>query len=105
MRASIVHLLVALLIAVFAVGAPLPAQADCAQCQDCTLESPAKNDIPCPQKSLACQAQNCAGQQQKMPAQTTGRVVQHGAKAAFGQASAVAIKLADITPETAPPRV
>jgi hypothetical protein len=105
MRASFVHLLVAVLIAVFAIGAPQAALADCARCAECTVEAPAKNDTPCPQKGQVCQmAQSCSGQVQKMPAPSAIHPAQLAGKATFGQGSIAAVKLTHITPETAPPR-
>ena len=50
MRAIFVHILAVLLIAIFAVGSPSPAKADCMKCHDCQSEAPAKNDAPCPEK-------------------------------------------------------
>lgn len=105
MRASVVHLLIALLIAIFAIGAPPPAQADCATCEDCRAQEPAKNKTPCHQKGLACQiAQTCATQLQKMPA----RFVAFGALSSgpniYDNADGIAVKPAFIKPETSPPR-
>lgn len=104
MRGKVVHLLVALLIAVFAIGAPQAAQADCATCDDCTTEAPAKNETRCLQKGLVCQiASSCASQVQKAPAQIA---IQDDATSAvvFGYASSAVGKSAFVTPETAPPR-
>jgi hypothetical protein len=105
MRASFVHLLVAVLIAVFAIGASRAALADCAKCAACTVEVPAKNDPPCPQKGQVCQmAQSCSGQVQKMPAPSAIHPVQLASRVTFGRGSTAAVKLTHITPETAPPR-
>jgi hypothetical protein len=94
------------LIAVFAVGAPLPVLADCAKCDDCSIAAPAGSDAPCPHKGVACQMiQNCASQVQKVPAQLTVHAAREAAKVTFSQASGAAIKLAQITPEVAPPRL
>lgn len=104
MRASIVHILVVLLIAVFASGSLLPAQADCAKCEDCSVEAPAKNEAPCPQKGLACQmVQTCVSQ--KVPSQLGIHPLVEVGEATFGLRSAMAIKSAYLTPETAPPRL
>src|SRR5262245_51294808 len=104
MRAILVHILAVLLIAIFAIGSPPPAKADCAKCHDCSTEAPAKNDVPCPEKGLICQvAQACASQAQKAPAQIDIGDLDAG-KAAFGASSSSAIKSAYLTPETAPPR-
>lgn len=106
MRLSFIHLLVALLIAVFAIGAPPPAQAECAECVDCSTQAPAKNETPCPEKGLACQiAQSCASQVQKAPAQAGVVVADDARIAAFGYAASIAVKSVFITPETAPPRL
>jgi hypothetical protein len=105
MRASVVHILVALLIAIFAIGAPPPAKADCAKCHDCSTEAPAKNDAPCPEKGLACQiATTCASQIQKMPAHAVIASDPSSGKAVFGDIDDIAVKLAFIKPETSPPR-
>lgn len=104
MRATIVHILAVLLIAILAIGSPPPAKADCAKCQDCSTEAPAKNGVPCPEKGLVCPAaQACASQAQKAPAQINIDDLDAG-KAAFGLSSSIAIKSAYLTPETAPPR-
>jgi hypothetical protein len=105
MRLSFLHVLVALLIAAFALGAPLPAEAGCAACVDCATAEPAKNPTPCPEKGLVCQvAPTCATQLQKMPAQAVNLIDPASGKAAFGEAGAIAIKLAFVKPETSPPR-
>lgn len=106
MRECLLRLLAILLIAALSFGAPLPAQADCAECQDCTTEAPGKSDIPCPEKGLACQiASNCVSQIQKAPAQIAFQPIDDARAAAFAGAAAIAIKSAFITPETAPPRL
>lgn len=105
MRLSFVHLLVALLIAIFAIGAPQPAKADCAKCQDCSTQAPAKNEAPCPEKAIVCQvAATCASQVQKMPAPAVTAGEMSSGKAIFDSHAAIAIKLAFIKPETSPPR-
>ena len=105
MRLSFVHLLVALLIAIFAIGAPPPAKADCAKCHDCTTQAPAKNEAPCPEKAIVCQvAATCANQIQKMPVPAVITGDMPPGKAIFDSNSAIAIKLAFIKPETSPPR-
>lgn len=106
MRMGILYVVVALLIAVFAIGTPLPAQAGCVECQDCTTEAPAKNDAPCPEKGLACQiASSCASQVQKAPAHIVSQAAVDFGSVAFGYGSSIALKSAFITPETAPPRL
>jgi hypothetical protein len=104
MRIGILYVVIGLLIAVFAIGAPPPAKADCAKCHDCSTEAPAKNETPCPEKGLACQiATNCASQIQKMPANVVSVDLSSG-KAVFGDVDDIAIKLAFVKPETSPPR-
>ena len=106
MRASTIYVLVVLLIAVFAIGSPLPAQAACDECQDCSTEAPAKNSVPCPEKGLACQiAQTCASQVQKLPAHTMGFGDLVSGHPVFGGADDIVVKLAFIKPETSPPRL
>jgi hypothetical protein len=105
MRLSFVHLLVALLIAIFAIGAPPPAQAECAKCVDCSTEAPAKNETPCPEKGLACQiATSCASQIQKMPAHAMVARDLSSGEAVFSDVDDIAVKLAFVKPETSPPR-
>jgi hypothetical protein len=104
MRAILVHVLAVLLIAIFAIGSP-PAKADCAKCQNCSTQAPARNDVPCPEKGLVCQvAQVCASQVQKAPVPTNVGDLDDAGTAAFGLSSSIAIKSAYLTPETAPPR-
>jgi hypothetical protein len=104
MRAIVVHLLAVLLIAIFAIGSPPPAKADCAKCHDCSTEAPAKSDVPCPEKGLICQVAQACSQAQKVPAQINIDDLDDAGKAAFSMNSAMAIKSAYLTPETAPPR-
>lgn len=106
MRLSLVHLLVILLVAVFAMGAPAPAQADCATCQDCSVDAPANKEAPCPETGLACQiAPSCGSQAQKMPAQAFIVGALASGKAAFSAAADAAAKPAFTKPETSPPRL
>jgi hypothetical protein len=99
-------MLVAFLIAIFAIGSPLPAQADCAKCDDCSVEAPAKNEAPCPHKGMACQvAQTCVNQMQKAPAQLSIHPVANAGEVGFSLSASVALKSAYHTPETAPPRL
>jgi hypothetical protein len=105
MRRSLVHLLAALLIAVFATGAPPPAQAECAECVDCSTEAPAKNETPCPERGLACQiSTSCASQIQKMSPHTVIAGDLSSGKAIFDNADDIAVKPAFVKPETSPPR-
>lgn len=106
MRLSVIHVVLALLFAVFAIGAPLPVQADCTTCQDCTVDAPAKDDGSCPHEAAVCQlAPTCSNQLQRMPAHLTIRAWRSAVKVAFGDTFSIAIKLAQIPPETAPPRL
>lgn len=105
MRVSLVHILAMLLIAIFAIGSPLPAKADCEKCHDCSTEAPAKSDAPCPEKGLVCPiAQACASQAQKAPAQIDVADLHDVGKVMFSVSSSMANKSAYLTPETAPPR-
>jgi len=105
MRAIVVHILAALLIAIFAIGSPQPAKADCAKCHDCSIGAPANNDVPCQEKGLVCQiAQTCASQLQKAPPQINVDEIADTGEASFGFGASVAIKSTYLTPETAPPR-
>lgn len=106
MRATIVHILALLLIAIFAFGSPPPAKADCVKCHDCSTGAPAKNDVPCPDKGLVCQvAQTCASQvQKKAPMQFNIDALADAGEAGFGFDVSIANKSSYLTPETAPPR-
>lgn len=105
MRLSLVHLLVALLIAIFAIGVPSLAQAECAMCMDCGTLSPDKNKAPCPEKGIACQVStNCASQPQKMPVPAILADDVSAGKTAFPNFDDVAVNLAFVKPETSPPR-
>jgi hypothetical protein len=104
MRALVVHILAVLLIAIFAVGSPPPAKADCMKCHECPADTPAKNDAPCPDMGLICQvAQTCASQVQKAPTFAADELSDAG-KPVYGFGSLIAIKSTYLTPETAPPR-
>lgn len=106
MRASIVHVLAVLLIAVFAIGEPVPAKADCRTCDGCPIEAPEKNDAPCQEKAFVCQiSQGCASQTQKAPAQLDIDDRDDARGTAFGLNTSIAVKSAYLTPETAPPRL
>lgn len=105
MRLSFAHLLVALLIAIFAIGAPPPTRAECVTCVDCSTQPPAKNETPCPDKAIVCQiAITCANQIQKMPAPAVAVGDISGGKAIFPNIDDIAVNLAFIKPETSPPR-
>jgi len=105
MRLSFAYLLVALLMAIFAIGSPQPALAECAKCADCGTEAPAKNEAPCPEKGIVCQvAATCANQVQKMPVPAVIAGDMSAGKAIFATAAEIAVKLAFSKPETSPPR-
>jgi hypothetical protein len=105
MRATVVHILAVLLIAIFAFGSPPLAKADCVKCHDCSTGAPAKNDVPCPNKGLVCQvAQTCASQVQKAPVHFNIDSLADAGEAGFGFGISIAIKSSYLTPETAPPR-
>ena len=105
MRLSFVHLLVALLIAIFAIGAPPPAEAECAKCVDCGTQVPTKKEAPCPEKAIVCQvATACANQIQKMPVPAAMTDDMASGKTIFESTADIAVKLAFIKPETSPPR-
>ena len=106
MRATLVHVLAVLLIAIFAIGSPPPANADCVKCHDCSTGAPARNDLPCREKGLACQvAQTCASQvQKKASVQVDIDALADAGEAGFGFGVSIAIKSTYLTPETAPPR-
>lgn len=105
MRALVVHILAVLLIAIFALGAPQPATADCVKCHDCETGAPANNNAPCPEKGMVCQvAQTCASQVQKSPAQLNVDELRATGQPSFNFGFSIAFKSAYLTPETAPPR-
>jgi hypothetical protein len=106
MRSRLAHLLIAILIAAFAIGAPLPAQAGCAQCGDCTTEAPLQDQTSCNDQGLVCNlGQSCSGQAQKMPASADVGPDTDVAGIAFGPAARDALASTVIVPETAPPRL
>ncbi|HKP26081.1 MAG TPA: hypothetical protein VJV39_19585 [Dongiaceae bacterium] len=105
MRALVVHILAVLLIAIFALGAPQYATADCLKCHDCDTGAPAKNNAPCPEKGMVCQvAQTCANQVQKSPVQLNVDELGAAGQSGFIFGFSIAFKSAYLTPETAPPR-
>jgi hypothetical protein len=103
MRRSLITVLVALLIAIFAIGAPIPAKAaDCSGSGDCNV---GMNQGSCDLKGEPCKfAQNCAGQVLKMPAQAWFRVALGDSKVAFAIPANDDLSSASITPEISPPR-
>ena len=105
MRATVVHILALLLIAIFSTGSLPPVNADCAKCHDCSTGAPAKNDVPCPEKGLVCQiASTCASQVQKAPLQLNIDALADAGDVGFGFRGSIAFKSTYLTPETAPPR-
>ena len=105
MRVGILYVVIGLLTAVFAIGAPPAAKADCAKCHDCSTEAPAKNEAPCPEKGIVCQvAATCANQIQKMPVPAVVAEDTSTSKAIYDMAADIAVKLAFVKPETSPPR-
>ena len=105
MRFILNTLLVVLLIAAFAVGTPIPAQASCQDSSDCNLVKAGLADGSCDQKGEPCKiAQNCASPLQKMPAFSAIRVLPDVAQTQYGPLSSDAIASAFVLPETAPPR-
>lgn len=99
-------MLVAVLIAIFAIGLPLPGQADCLKCDNCSADARGKSEAPCQHKGMACQiAQTCANQMQKAQAQLAIHPIAETVKATFSLISTIAIRSTYLTPETAPPRL
>lgn len=104
MLRNLPRLLVVLLIAALSFGAPLPAQADCDHCLDCSSEAPVE-DSGCRQQGLACQlTQSCSGQMQTLSA-PAGALFDGGIDGPSFAPRAAALKTALIAPETAPPRL
>jgi hypothetical protein len=105
MRRSVVNVLVALLIAIFAIGAPIPAKADCSSSGDCSEAAAGMADGSCDLKGEPCKvAQNCAAQILKMPAQTSIRLATNISKVAFAFPSNEDVCSTSVTPEISPPR-
>ena len=104
MRITLSHLLAVLLIAVWAIGMPIPAKADCQDVSGCKGAT-SSMDGSCGQKGEPCKiAQNCAGQIQKLPSQVTTAPLWVPLKATFAAPSDDDVRSAFVTPETAPPR-
>jgi hypothetical protein len=105
MRRTVINVLVALLIAIFAIGAPIPAKAADCSGGDCGAAATGMADGSCDLKGEPCKvAQNCAAQVQKMPAQASFRVASGVSKVAFAFPSNDDLSSASITPEISPPR-
>lgn len=106
MRSSLLNLIVALLIAALAIGAPLPAKADCAGQGGCTVGAADMTGGCGGSKGEGCKiAQNCAVQLLKMPAQTTIGIAAHASRVVFAALTDETLSSEFVTPETAPPRV
>jgi hypothetical protein len=104
MRASILHILVVLLIAAFAIGVPIPAKASCLGASDCSMEG--KSDGSCGQKSEPCKvAQNCASPLQKMPVHASHRLAPGVSQIQYLPAANDRIASGFVPPETTPPRI
>jgi hypothetical protein len=105
MRRNLITVLVALLIAVFAIGAPIPAKAAECSGSGCNVAGDAMTEGSCDLKGEPCKvAQNCAGQVLKMPAQAWFRVASAISKVAFAIPSSDDLSSASVTPEISPPR-
>ncbi|HET6159935.1 MAG TPA: hypothetical protein VFE34_16440 [Dongiaceae bacterium] len=105
MRLTLSHLLAVLLIAVWAIGLPAPAKADCLAADGCKGVAAGMADGSCGQKGEACKfAQSCAAQIQKLPSEAAVAPAVVVLKAAFAAPSDDDVPSAFITPETAPPR-
>ena len=106
MRLSLINFVVALLIAVLAIGAPIPAKADCAAQGVCKTDADDMTGGACGGKGEPCKvAQNCAVQPLKMPTQATIGFATSISKVAFAAPADETLASAFIIPETAPPRV
>lgn len=104
MRSILNALLVVLLIAAFAIGAPIPLQASCQDSGDCN-QAKAGLDGSCDQKGESCKiAQNCASPLHKMPVYSAIHALPNAAQTQYGPLSSDAIASAFVLPETAPPR-
>jgi hypothetical protein len=105
MRQSVIHVLVALLIAIFAIGTPIPAKTDCAGSGACNVAGDGMANGSCDLKGEPCKiAQNCAGQVLKMPGQASFRGASGASKFVFAIPSDDDLSSASITPEISPPR-
>lgn len=106
MRLSLINFVVALLIAVLAVGAPIPAKAGCAAQGVCKTDADDMTGGACGGKGEPCKvAQNCTVQPFKMPAQATIGVAAYSSEVAFAALTDETLSSEFVTPETAPPRV
>ena len=105
MRSIFTHVLAALLIVMLAIGAVIPAKADCLGADGCKSAAAGMADGSCGLKGEPCKvAQNCAAQIAKMPVQASIRLFLDPSKIAFAALANDDIRSAFVTPETAPPR-
>jgi hypothetical protein len=105
MRSIFTHVLAALLIVMLAIGAPIPAKADCLGVDGCKSPAAGMADGSCGLKGEPCKvAQNCAAQIAKMPVQASIRLSPDPSKVAFAALANDEVRSALVTPETAPPR-
>lgn len=104
MRRTLVHVLAAILLAIFAIVEPASVRADCEACSDCTVAKVGER-APCSHGQPVCQTgQGCVSLAQKLPMQAGIPVARTLSGGAFGDVTAAAIKSSHIQPETAPPR-
>lgn len=106
MRLSLINFVVALLIALLAIGGPIPAKADCAAQGVCKTDADDMTGGACGGKGEPCKvAQNCAVQLLKMPTQATTGIAAYSSEVAFAALTDETLASEFVTPETAPPRV
>lgn len=106
MRTSLGPLVIALLIAFFAIGVSLPAFAFCETCQECTAAAPTDEQAPCPHQGLACAiAQTCGSQLPKVPAHEAIDITIDPTSVTYGPPVLAAITSTFIVPEPSPPRL
>lgn len=105
MRRSIINVLIAVLIAIFAIGTPIAAKAACSGSSECYVTGADAANGSCDQKGQPCKVvQNCAGQVLKMPAQASYRIASDASRVAFAIPSTDDLSSVFVTPETSPPR-
>lgn len=105
MRQSLTTVLIVLLIAIFAIGTPIPAKASDCFGGDRNVAGDGMTGGSCDLKGEPCEAaQICAGQVLKMPAQAWFRAASATSKIAFAIPPNDDLSSASITPEISPPR-